>query len=92
MNGNTTSPAVTLTEHIVTSYIDDYSVIISGTCTGAAGTVNVNVRSTTYIESLNATGYFNATIVTVTTNTSSSTTRTVTLSSTTSTSGCPTYV
>ena len=91
-NQNATAPAITLTEQAVTSYIDNYSVIVSGTCTNAAGTVNVNVRTTTYMESMNATGYFNATIVTVTTHISSSTTRTVTLSSTTSTSGCPTYV
>ena len=39
--------AVTETEMIVTSYTDNYGVIISGTCTGRGGTISVNSATTT---------------------------------------------
>ena len=85
---------VTMTEYVIRSVYESYNVVISGTCTNQGGTMFVSMATTTYIEPTHMTGYFNATITTVSASTISTNAHTTTVSTTSNnstTSGCPMY-
>lgn len=92
-NSTVGSVPVTLTEYVLRSVYESYNVVISGTCTNQGGTMFVSMTTTTYIEPTNTTGYFNATITTVSSSTISTQVNTVFENLTTNniTTGCPQY-
>lgn len=86
------STTVTMTEYIVRIYSNSVNVEVSGTCT-LTGNAFASFTTSSYIEAENVTGYFVATITTVSSSTAPVQVHTITISttgsSTTSNSSCP---
>ena len=90
-NSTHSTHAETLTEIIFRSVSGVVPQYVIGTCTGG-GVAYVSMTSTSYIEPLNITGYFNATIVTISNSTYVGSISLTTITTTTITgTACPIY-
>jgi len=88
---HSTQSAETLTEVISLSVSGVVPQYVIGTCTGG-GVAYVSMTSTSYIEPVNVTGYFNATIVTISNSTYVGSESLTTITTTTITgTTCPIY-